>query len=776
ASVPAGSLNRATSSAVYGRLKICKASSPLTGEASTSVADAGTTKKRAPVRKGLQRSRNGCLTCRKYRQKCDEDKLPECKRCRTSRRECVWPDHVVKHMENAKVQDEVYNGSSLAAPTSNIAFALPSLVPHQPAESGSNAFSQFIVSSPTSSSTNIMDPSFLDSLLGFTSSDTSLLNTLLEPSEAVYPDPQQRQLMRLFVSRAEKVLVNISPQPQQVMFLDLNRILWSPSTGLAADALRLSLLAIGAIHEAWTASRQTQPHVAETDLARMVAVGKNLTNAAVGCLNTVMLLTESGGAQAAVDETTLHASTMVCYAQALLGVNGSHASFDTLSRPLDLEASVLDPVETTTGVSRAMWHLFSKVICLVARANGALEATNPSAGVPSLLQMNVVVSADCQSSDYLLQAAVLGAELDQWDSTVAAQAAFPRARHGNQVYTMTAQLLLARYVRKLPRRDPLVQKMASTILSLLVDCHARFAPPSLVTLPVTAPLDEILAIIRRDGGIIIKDFLSQEEVDEFDAAAAPLFAKRLPTRDTKYQLTEQGPMFHATNTTHLRGMLGTMPEQTSKICQNKLWNGILHEMLKTEVETWNGDELTVTETSHILSLAAAFKVGPGAEDQILHRDQSIHSVVQPENSLHTTDFGCLIAGTNSTKTNGATRVIPGSHLWGAKRGPKKEEAVYAEMERGSALFWCGSTYHGASANVSQPGDPDSTRILYGFFGCQDFLRQEENQYLSCPENIARTLPLEVLRRAGWFKSAGGCGNLDLADPYVKLGFPQATEA
>ena len=61
----------------------------------------------------------------------------------------------------------------------------------------------------------------------------------------------------------------------------------------------------------------------------------------------------------------------------------------------------------------------------------------------------------------------------------------------------------------------------------------------------------------------------------------------------------------------------------------------------------------------------------------------------PNNPLFTVMVGCLIAATKTTVRNGATRVIPGSHLWGADRAPKLEEAVYAEMEAGSALFTLG---------------------------------------------------------------------------------------
>lgn len=59
-------------------------------------------------------------------------------------------------------------------------------------------------------------------------------------------------------------------------------------------------------------------------------------------------------------------------------------------------------------------------------------------------------------------------------------------------------------------------------------------------------------------------------------------------------------------------------------------------------KTYVGNHLLVTKTSYIVSLAAGFQVSPGAGDQVLHRDQSIHSVDAKEGSLYTSDMGCLV--------------------------------------------------------------------------------------------------------------------------------------
>ena len=43
-------------------------------------------------------------------------------------------------------------------------------------------------------------------------------------------------------------------------------------------------------------------------------------------------------------------------------------------------------------------------------------------------------------------------------------------------------------------------------------------------------------------------------------------------------------------------------------------------------------------------------------------------------------IGCVTALTKTTKENGATIAIPGSHLWGPERRPLNEETIPAELE------------------------------------------------------------------------------------------------
>ena len=82
------------------------------------------------------------------------------------------------------------------------------------------------------------------------------------------------------------------------------------------------------------------------------------------------------------------------------------------------------------------------------------------------------------------------------------------------------------------------------------------------------------------------------------------------------------------------------------------------------------------------------------------------------------------------------------------------------MARGSVLFYSGSVYHGGGANRS-----DATRIGLNITYNVAWLRQEENQYLSVPREVAATLPTELLRLMGYDRGAYALGYIDdLRDP------------
>jgi ectoine hydroxylase-related dioxygenase (phytanoyl-CoA dioxygenase family) len=116
--------------------------------------------------------------------------------------------------------------------------------------------------------------------------------------------------------------------------------------------------------------------------------------------------------------------------------------------------------------------------------------------------------------------------------------------------------------------------------------------------------------------------------------------------------------------------------------------------------------------------------------------------------------------TDFTEENGATRVIPGSHRFEDRREFTQSDTEPAEMEQGSVLIYTGALYHGGGANRS-----DATRYGLNITYALAWLRQEENQYLSVPLEVARELPESLLRLMGYAQGAYALGYVDdLRDP------------
>jgi ectoine hydroxylase-related dioxygenase (phytanoyl-CoA dioxygenase family) len=87
-------------------------------------------------------------------------------------------------------------------------------------------------------------------------------------------------------------------------------------------------------------------------------------------------------------------------------------------------------------------------------------------------------------------------------------------------------------------------------------------------------------------------------------------------------------------------------------------------------------------------------------------------------------IGLFVAGKKSSRQNGATRFIPGSHLWDYSEGPPREDQTfYAELEPGDGFMVLSGCYHAGSANKTK----DEERLMFSCFFTRGWLRQEENQ-------------------------------------------------
>ena len=172
-------------------------------------------------------------------------------------------------------------------------------------------------------------------------------------------------------------------------------------------------------------------------------------------------------------------------------------------------------------------------------------------------------------------------------------------------------------------------------------------------------------------------------------------------------------------------------------------------------------------TSYHLHLTQVISIGPGEPAQPVHRDQWAFDFF-PFPSGYEVQCNTIWALTDFTEKNGATRVIPGSHRYEDKLQLSVADTEPAEMEAGSVLFYTGALYHGAGANRS-----DATRTGINLTYAVSWLRQEENQYLSCPQEIARSLPTPLLRLMGYARGAYALGYVDDTRDPIEVLRPEA---
>jgi ectoine hydroxylase-related dioxygenase (phytanoyl-CoA dioxygenase family) len=164
-------------------------------------------------------------------------------------------------------------------------------------------------------------------------------------------------------------------------------------------------------------------------------------------------------------------------------------------------------------------------------------------------------------------------------------------------------------------------------------------------------------------------------------------------------------------------------------------------------------------TSVQLHLTQLIAIGPGEPAQPVHRDQWAFDFF-PFPAGYEVQCNTLWAMTDFSEANGATRLVPGSHRAADRLEFGNDQTVPAEMPAGSVLLYTGALYHGGGANRS-----DAVREGINLTYAVSWLRQEENQYLSVPAEIARTLPEPLLRLLGYARGAYALGYVDdLRDP------------
>jgi ectoine hydroxylase-related dioxygenase (phytanoyl-CoA dioxygenase family) len=170
----------------------------------------------------------------------------------------------------------------------------------------------------------------------------------------------------------------------------------------------------------------------------------------------------------------------------------------------------------------------------------------------------------------------------------------------------------------------------------------------------------------------------------------------------------------------------------------------------------------VLDPGCLVSSLSSISIDPGETAQPIHADDQLLPLAKPHEALVCNTMWAL---TDFTEQNGATRVIPGSHR--ADASPeygRPYQSVAAEMPKGSVLVWHGSLWHGGGANRSR-----ERRVGIAMNYCAGFIRQQENQQLGVPREVARRFPRRLQRLLGYGIYHGLVGHIDKRDPIELLG-------
>ncbi len=238
---------------------------------------------------------------------------------------------------------------------------------------------------------------------------------------------------------------------------------------------------------------------------------------------------------------------------------------------------------------------------------------------------------------------------------------------------------------------------------------------------------QLVEVLDRDAALILDHALSGAQIDAILSELEPFIAGTRPFDDD----------FVGRHTTRTGGLVAR-----SKTARE----AVVHPGVLAVADVFLGR----ASSNYQINLTQIMRLLPGQPAQALHRDRSLWSRHLPA-SVEPMLNG-MWALTTFSDENGATRVIPGSHRWDWDRPASPAETIPAEMERGSLLLYTGSVLHGGGHNRSS-----APRIGMNITYVLAWLRQEENQYLCCPPEIARTLEPRLQALLGYTVGNGSLG-------------------
>ena len=269
----------------------------------------------------------------------------------------------------------------------------------------------------------------------------------------------------------------------------------------------------------------------------------------------------------------------------------------------------------------------------------------------------------------------------------------------------------------------------------------------------SAPRAHIVDGLSEHGAVIVEGVLNADVLARFNAEIDPLLAQVSPKRTYLNPVIDY---FYGDCVRQITGMAARSRIFAEEILCHPFYADLCDAILAPNCARYQ------------LNVAQVMDRGPGADQQLLHRDEDVwvhlprpHAEVQLASVIALVDFRAEL---------GATVVVPESHRWERERQPQPEELACAEMPAGSAVVYLGSTIHAGGRNATTDGWRRGMHMSF----VVGWLRTEDNNYLSTPPQIARTLPRRSQELLGYVAhdaiavGGGYLGAVDLLDPIELL--------
>jgi ectoine hydroxylase-related dioxygenase (phytanoyl-CoA dioxygenase family) len=206
-----------------------------------------------------------------------------------------------------------------------------------------------------------------------------------------------------------------------------------------------------------------------------------------------------------------------------------------------------------------------------------------------------------------------------------------------------------------------------------------------------------LATFQSQGYVVVEDALAPHQLDAVLEGLEPLL------RDAPLGRND----FEGRSTNRVYALLAKLPAMAAIV---------EHPHVVAMVDA-------LLEPRWLLSAALAINLLPGETEQAWHFDDGFYTLPRPRPPVSISTIWAL---DDFTAENGATEVIPGSHLWGIEL-PSGDDVrrVPVVMPAGSVVVFSGTLWHRGGANRSS-----GRRLCVSPQYCQPWGRQQENMMLA----------------------------------------------